>query len=360
MFRERGYSRFVKRPRLQLSIVLSIMIFSLVVAYVSLKKQLRVDIYSSSTKNDTFRRYGLLSSTQASTSTVSENCQPYNASDSRSFSEREPPQLNLPRRISNLSRDNLLQTLRSLRLVVVACAYNVEKEVAKFRIHVEKIVDLFDESSRILIFESDSSDDSLATLRRWSRAKIFTGHKLKPTIPDRSERIAYCRNVLLDKAREFNPDYLLTLDLDMFAGGVATFLSNFDYDMNDWSAMTGNVQGSYYDIWALRTLSDSNLNFDVWHRVWALIRDPFKYCGQAVTDQVIGIHQKPIPIDRDLLEVRSAFSSAGLYKMNSTNNCYYSGANTTCEHVPFHLCMREKNQARIFINPRFCINVSEN
>lgn len=335
------------------------MIISLVVAYISVGKKIRVDTYSSPTENDHFRRYGLLSSSQTSTSTVSGNCQPYNASDSRSFAEREPLQLNLPRRISKLSRDNLLQTLRSLRLVVVACAYNVEKEVAKFRIHVDKIVDLFDESSRILIFESDSSDDSLANLRRWSRAEIFTGGNLKPTIPDRSERIAYCRNVLLDKARAFNPDYLLTLDVDMFAGGVATFLSNFDYDMKDWSAMTGNIRGSYYDIWALRTLSDSNLNFDVWHRVWALIRDPLKYCGQTITDQIIGIHQKAIPIGRDLLEVRSAFGAAALYKKNSTNNCYYSGANTTCEHVPFHLCMREKNQARIFINPRFCINVSE-
>jgi hypothetical protein len=25
----------------------------------------------------------------------------------------------------------------------------------------------------------------------------------------------------------------------------------------------------------------------------------------------------------------------------------------TCEHVAFHTCMREKHQARIFINPKF-------
>ena len=338
----------------------SIMVFSLLVGYVLLEKYLSVDKYSSTTRTDEVRRSGLASSSHTSKSTVSENCQPYNASDSRPFFEREPAQLNIPRRVSNLSRKDLVQTLRSLRLVVVACAYNVGKEVARFRMQVEKIVDLFDSSSRILIFESDSTDDSLAHLRRWPRAEIFVGGNLKPAIPERSERIAFCRNTLLDKARALNPDYLLTLDLDIFAGSVASFLSNFDYDMKDWSAMTGSLDGSYYDIWALRTLSDSNLNFDVWHRVWALISEPFKYCAKAVTDQVIGIHQKPIPIDRDLLEVRSAFGAAGLYKMNSTNKCQYSGAKITCEHVPFHLCMREKNQARIFINPRFRINFSEN
>ncbi|CAF1603964.1 unnamed protein product [Rotaria sp. Silwood1] len=263
--------------------------------------------------------------------------------------------MHLPRRASNSSRYNLLKTLRSLRLVVVACAHNVEKDIPKFRSHVKRIIHVFHPSSRILIFESDSTDNTLAILRRWSNAQIYTGGRLKATILSRSERIAYCRNALLEKARTLKPDYLLMLDLDIFAGSLSAFFTNFDYKTEDWSAMTANVGGDYYDIWALRTLSDFNLNYDVWQRVSALIRSPLNYCGESVIDKVIGIHQKHIPISRGLLEVRSAFSGAALYKMNSTENCWYSGANATSEHVHFHLCIRKKNRARIFINSRFRI-----
>ncbi|CAF3849032.1 unnamed protein product [Rotaria sordida] len=116
--------------------------------------------------------------------------------------------------------------------------------------------------------------------------------------------------------------------------------------------MTANAFEQYYDIWALRTLSDTILNYDVWHRIWSM-EAIGSYCDDSLLKNILHIHQKPFPIERDLLEVRSAFGGAGLYKMDSTKNCYYSGARDTCEHVPFHLCMREKNQARIFINPKF-------
>jgi hypothetical protein len=279
-------------------------------------------------------------------------CNPYKVSDSRPFFERESPQLNLPRRISNSTRDGLYRRLRSLRLALVGCAYNVEKHVEKFRKHVEPIVDLFHPTSRIFILESDSTDKTLEKFRQWSRAEIYTYGNLSRTIPRRTERIAYCRNKLLEKARQLQADYMLVLDVDIFATNVSSFLSNFEYDTNDWSVMTANLIDSYYDIWALRTLSDSILNYDVWHRIWSMqfIND---YCVDSMTKNTVNIHQKPYPSDRSLLEVRSAFNGAGLYKMEATDDCYYTGEVYTCEHVPFHVCMKEKNQARIFINPKF-------
>ncbi|CAF4178713.1 unnamed protein product, partial [Rotaria sordida] len=50
------------------------------------------------------------------------------------------------------------------------------------------------------------------------------------------------------------------------------------------------------------------------------------YCKASLVKNILNIHEKPFPIERDLLEVRSAFGGAGLYKMDSTKNCYYSGA----------------------------------
>jgi hypothetical protein len=145
---------------------------------------------------------------------------------------------------------------------------------------------------------------------------------------------------------------MLVVDADIFAANVSSFLSNFEYDTNDWSVMTANLLKNYYDIWALRTLSDSILNYDVWHRVWAMqtLKD---YCISSTLRNSIENHQKPYSPDRSLLEVRSAFDGAGLYKMKATEGCNYFGGVYTCEHVPFHICMREKNQARIFINPKF-------
>lgn len=296
---------------------------------------------------------------QVSTEAQGIGCQLYTASDPRPFFEREPPQSNLPRRISNESRQQILKKLQTLRLVIVGCAYNIVKRLPRFRSRTEQILRLFHSSSEILIFESDSTDDTLAALQNWTKAHIYSGGQLEPIIPDRSERIAFCRNTLLQEARKFNPDYLLTVDLDVFAASVPAFLTNFDYDMNDWSAMTANVDEVYYDIWALRTLSDTNLNYDIWKKVWDLNEIYIFPCGNSIIDEVIRIHQKILPTTRPLLEVRSAFCGAALYKMESTKNCLYSGENRTCEHVPFHLCMRENNQARIFINPKFRIEYVE-
>ncbi|CAF3786324.1 unnamed protein product [Adineta steineri] len=283
-------------------------------------------------------------------------CRLFTVSDQRSFYEREYPQLNLPQRISNSSYQNILHQLHSLRLIVVACARDVESNIKNYRSHIEPILDLFHSSSRILIFESDSNDKTLEKLYEWSRAQVYTyGNKLK-SYPERTDRLAFCRNKLLNKARDFKADYILVTDLDTFSTTVSSFLSNFRYNIDDWSVMTASSSSSYYDIWALRTLSDSVMNYDVWHRVWDLQRSSKNYCSETVIDLIIGIHQKHIPVEYGLLEVRSAFGGAGLYKVNSTYGCEYNGAKITCEHVPFHLCIREKNQGRIFINSEFQIH----
>jgi hypothetical protein len=283
-------------------------------------------------------------------------CRPYIAPDNRSFFVREYPQSNLPQRISNESYENVLLQLRSLRLVVVSCARNVELNIGNYRNHVEPIIDLFHSSSRILICESDSKDKTVEKLRQWSRAHVYTYGQLSGRFPDRTDRLAYCRNLLLTKAHDLTPDYILVTDLDMFSSRVSSFLSNFQYDTNEWSAMTASSPGLYYDIWALRTLSDSVMNYDVWHRVWSLEIAFKNYCTRSVADQIIGIHVKHIPVEHGLIEVRSAFGGAALYKANSTYECRYNGAGTACEHVSFNLCIRQKYQGRIFINPEFFSN----
>jgi hypothetical protein len=42
----------------------------------------------------------------------------------------------------------------------------------------------------------------------------------------------------------------------MFANSISAFISNFRYNIDDWSVMIA-AGGLYYDIWALRALFDS-------------------------------------------------------------------------------------------------------
>ncbi|UJR17125.1 hypothetical protein I4U23_004021 [Adineta vaga] len=284
------------------------------------------------------------------------NCRPYIAADQRSFYERDYPQENLPQRLSNSSYENVLRQLGSLRLVVLSCGRNVEHDINRFRRHVESILDLFHSSSSVHVFESDSNDKTVEKLRQWSRAQVYAYGNLVSTYPERTERLAYCRNTLLEKAHALKADYILMADLDRFSTTISSFLTNFHYDTNDWSVMTATTSDSYFDIWALRSLSNTVVNYDVWHRGWDLEISWKNYCRESVFDQIIGIHKKPIPIQRGLIEVRSAFGGAGLYKANATYKCQYNGARTTCEHVPFNLCIRKMYQGRIFINPAFQVS----
>ncbi|CAF0989971.1 unnamed protein product [Adineta ricciae] len=328
------YASFVNSPHNFLSFVLS----------------------SQTTVTPTTTTTTLSSSTSTSPSTSrTPTCTPFTIPDSRPFFEQEHSQVNLPPKLANSSYEQVVQQLRSLRLIVVGCARNVEENIDKYRTHVDQIVDLFHPSSRVLIFESDSTDKTLAKLQNWTRAEVFAQGNLVPQIASRTDRLALCRNTLLTKAYNYTPDYILATDVDMFSTTVSSFLSNFYYNRDDWSVMTASVTGGYYDIWALRTLSDNVMNYDVWHRIWHLHNNRKKYCNNDFVDLIILTHKKQIPIERDLIEVRSAFGGAGLYKVNSTYGCKYDGSRTTCEHVPFHLCMREKNRARIFINPRFLL-----
>jgi len=163
-----------------------------------------------------------------SSSSSKTKCVPYNISDTRPFFERESIQSNLPRRLENLSDENLYRKLSSLKLLVFSTGRNVERKIDTFRKHIEPIIDLFHRSSRILICESDSNDKTLEKLRQWPRAYVYTLGRLADTYSDRPERIAVCRNRLMNLTYEIESDYILHVDMDIFRTDVSSFISNFD------------------------------------------------------------------------------------------------------------------------------------
>lgn len=287
------------------------------------------------------------------TSTIQErNCKVMHIDDDRSFYERESNQKNLPSKIENPSIDYFRQLLRGFRLAVTVCAKNIGSNMKKFRNRTEEIIQLFHPESKIFVLDLNSTDKTFAELKEWKRAKVFN-YKDVIDATNQDKEMIVCHNELLAKAHKMHADFMLVVDPKIFASSVPAFISNFEWNFKEWSVMTANLKRkSYDDIASLRTLSEAVINFDIWERFFSMV-DSNNYCNDTVLKNLIDVHRKKIPPKHNLIEVRSAFGGAALYHMNATKNCKYSGQPHVSTHVEFHLCLKEKNSARIFINPKF-------
>ena len=249
-------------------------------------------------------------------------------------------------------------SLANETVIVLACGRNVEEALPAFRWNLYSILKLF-KDYRIVLGESDSTDDTLFSFRRWqdNDAKVYIqsyGNLSKTYSSNRAHRIAFCRNNLLETMRKFKwldrAQFLLVMDIDINANSILTvdnFLTNFEYDMRDWAVMTASQTKLYYDVWAVRT---DTLEYDCWELI-----DKIKH-REIALKVYLNIHTKPIPRDFGLIPVRSAFGGFGIYQTRYLNNCYYEAfdgkTQQKCEHVSFHDCVTN-NGGRIFINPKF-------
>jgi len=260
-----------------------------------------------------------------------------------------------------VSMDVKMTVLKNYLLMVAVCARNVEQNLPLFRKNIENITSLFGQY-RIFIGESDSSDRTLTYLHQWSqvnnRVIVKTYGNLSHIHLLRSDRIAYCRNDLLNEIQQTHlfqksqNAFYMVADADINAQlNQLNFLSNFDYVFTEWGAMTANQHSGYYDIWALR---NDVVNYDCWHVADNIFIQLFTL-NQAV-EFYVGVHQKTIPSNHSLISVKSAFGGAAIYQKKYINGCKYSGydSHKICEHVSFNLCVT-RNGGRIFINPKFLI-----
>jgi glycosyltransferase involved in cell wall biosynthesis len=212
------------------------------------------------------------------------------------------------------------------------------------------------------IVESDSADNTLAVLN--SLAQVIPNFRfcslgeLENQIPQRTERLAHCRNQYLaeitSSGKLSNFDYIAVADLDntntcLSSEGV---LSSWNFD-NSWDAVFANQSHYYYDIYALRQ-RDWCPN-DCW-QAYNYFLERGVNAAQALETAVIS---KMIKIPTDLprmIRVQSAFGGLGIYRLESIKGAYYCGLDEhkepTCEHVMFHKQMTEQGNARLYINPQ--------
>jgi hypothetical protein len=154
----------------------------------------------------------------------------------------------LPKRTSSAVFNSTLSILANSSVVVIACCRHSHNFLPTFRRNLQRIVSVFGNYT-ILFGESDSSDLTLPYFKNWSaldpRVHVQTYDKLDVMFTRRTVRIAFCRNSLLNAARLNRyiqaARFLIVLDVDVNSNEVLTkesFLTNFEYPLDSWGAMT--------------------------------------------------------------------------------------------------------------------------
>ncbi len=247
----------------------------------------------------------------------------------------------------NLSQSNLL---------VAGLARNCEK---KLEDEVRQINLAFSDAKSInwLVIESDSDDRTLDVLNKLSNKDFFdfiSLGKLEKKIPNRTERIAKCRNLYLEELKfnsKYNEiDYVIVADLDGVNSKLSlkSVKSCWETDV-DWDACFANQSAPYYDIWALR--------HDLWNPADCFEQNAFfsKYSVDVFFNRYSSILSKMITIPEDVepIKVKSAFGGLGIYKKNLLLKGEYSGlkdnGENECEHLNFHI--NHLSEANLYIIP---------
>lgn len=209
-----------------------------------------------------------------------------------------------------------------------------------------------------LLVESDSTDHTLSVLRdlaqHWPALRFRTEGSLRERLPQRTARIAHCRNVYLDELAH-NPLYagvshVIVADLDRVCRDLDTeALASCWAATEPWDVCTANQGDYYYDIWALR--HPLWCPGDAWQEQKALL----PLLGKRAADEV-ALFSRMVHIDpkRSWIEVDSAFGGLAVYRREALLSGRYVGLDEAgrevCEHVTMHAQLRARGH-RIFINP---------
>lgn len=246
--------------------------------------------------------------------------------------------------------------LNNLNIVIVGTIRNVAKTLPK---EVTRFNKLMGEFKRVqwLLIESDSTDKTPSVLKQLQEsspnfAYLSLGN-LDSTIPERTERIAHCRNAYLQEI-ENNPAYhdidlVVMADLDGINNVLTSKAIATCFERDDWDACLANTQGPYYDIWALR------------HPQWCPgdCLQEYKFLTEhgwhSYPARFAAIYTKMVTISPQApwLEVDSAFAGLGFYKKASIKGHRYDayeGSTAICEHVLFHQSII-KEGGKLYINP---------
>lgn len=245
-------------------------------------------------------------------------------------------------------------------VVIAGCCRNVQNYIIR-NLQIIDAIGLQFKNYQVVIYENDSKDATRLLLTQNKKENYDYIFEDNLDIKSRTERIAHCRNKILDHVRNNykSYDYFLLLDLDdVLASGklVDTIKYCFLYRPEQWDAMFANCSDKYYDIYALRI--NGYLTTCCWdnaNKLKMLGIDHMTAYNACVNKYIINY-----PQDKKLMKVTSAFGGAGLYKLKSIGDIRYNGYEQThidhmiCEHVPFNTELCSKG-CKLYINPKMLV-----
>lgn len=260
-------------------------------------------------------------------------------------------------------------------VILVGTVSNVEKNIAS---ELESVMEALCEFNliKIILIESDSEDSTRLILSQIQKSieklVVISLGDLKAQIPNRIERIRFCRQRYVLEVRDVmaqtEVDLIAVADLDGMNSKLNSVAVSSCFIRNDWDVVAANQKYGYYDLLALRhptwcpgdvmeLLSErqeelrQNLTKSNRFKNRFLIRMRF----DAIRKDVIYSKMHRIRSSSPWIEVESAFGGFAFYKSWIFQICDYQPTVSESEHVIFHRQIR-KQMGRIFINPALVNN----
>lgn len=261
------------------------------------------------------------------------------------------------------------------RVLIVGTVSNVSQRLSA---DFTSVRDAFSADFEVFTYlvESDSDDQTLLSLDKLSTStdnfyfKSFG--ELKGAIPDRVERIRFCRNnyvkFIRDNFEIYKWDYIVVADLDGMNKALSCEAVRSCFTRLDWDCCLSNQSGGYYDIFALRErnwqpgnyfdeveterakIKNSRMSkFPFLNRIRVILLEDF------IKRDTIYSKMRRIPRNSNWVAVDSGFGGLAIYKPRVFLIFDYSKVDSRSrdsEHVDLHLRMRENDQ-KILINPNF-------
>ena len=258
------------------------------------------------------------------------------------------------------------------KVIIVGIVRNCEKSFLKeYKKLLNACVDLQIIDS--FFVESDSSDKTVNLLtelsKQMTKLNFDSLGDIRDRIPNRIERIRYCRNHYVSFLRNNYSqnmfEYVIVADMDGINSTISKFAINSCFNYFGWDALFSNQFLGYSDLLALRASgwveNDFLIELEEARKQLRNSPNPKSWLGKLKRyfeyDQTrktyIYDKMKFLGFQRKLIPVKSAFGGIAIYR----SWCFYEADYSTelnigeCEHVSFHKKLILQN-ANLYINTR--------
>jgi hypothetical protein len=264
----------------------------------------------------------------------------------------------------------------------VAVVGTISNASSNLRSDLQNLINALEDFELVQIFlvESDSTDSTISILENLRKDiadfDFVTFGALKEKIPERINRIRYCRNIYVKKVRsilnEQQLDFVVVADLDGMNARISAKGLGSCFSRNDWGVVLANQTGGYYDLLALRhpTWCPQDVLAELQNLKSSIDKTPLPLLAlirrarrrleyDRVRDKAIYSKMVRFKKSHQWIEVNSGFGGLGIYKASIFARFDYSlrkaDLDFESEHVAFSTRIIESGE-KIFINPRMINN----